>query len=97
MHVRTDTDSLHQTETERRTIHDDDSHIDNLDGAEDEEKEESRSSSQFSTFQEVREGIPNEQDVEAKPEALEKKASRKSLKDPNLVGHAIGHSCCERC
>ncbi|KAJ4286814.1 hypothetical protein N0V90_013066 [Kalmusia sp. IMI 367209] len=87
VHVNTDTASLHQTETERRTARSSDSESDGTDEVEDLEKEETTSpiGSQETTVEEIRGGIPYEHDAETAPPELEKKKSTRSIKDPNLV------------
>ena len=89
LHVRTDTASLHKTETERRAAESSDADSDSTSDDDDDEKDDSGlSDRQGSTVEEIRGGIPYEhdlEDVEAKPPALEKKKSSRSVKDPNLV------------
>lgn len=87
LHVKTDTPSLHKTETERRAAESSDSESDST---ADEKNDSASIGRQESTVEEIRGGIPYEhdvEDVEADPPELEKKKSSKSLKDPNLVGY----------
>ncbi|KAL5119795.1 hypothetical protein ACEQ8H_002401 [Pleosporales sp. CAS-2024a] len=54
------------------------------DEAEEEVKNESAHQKETS-YQEIRDGVPYEHDVEAQPPALEKNKSSRSIRDPNLV------------
>ncbi|KAH7074271.1 MFS multidrug transporter-like protein [Paraphoma chrysanthemicola] len=89
LHVNSDAESLHQTETERRVVisssSDDDDSGDDVDENEKSsiEKDEAAHENE-STYEEIRGGIPYEHDVEAAP-PLEKKKSTRSIRDPNLV------------
>lgn len=89
LHVKTDVESLHKTETERRTVESTDSDSDSTTAAEDEKNDTASPERRESTVEEIRGGIPYEHDIEegeAGSPALEKKKSSKSIKDPNLVG-----------
>jgi hypothetical protein len=87
VHVRTDADSLHQTETERRRGGSAEDDSDSSSDAELSEKNDEVTSaeSEETKIEEIRGGIPDERDVEALPPQLEKKKSSRSIKDPNLV------------
>jgi hypothetical protein len=82
-HVKEDAESLHKTETQRRTAEslsgDDDS------VAETEKGDQATSGEQETTYEEIQGGIPYEHDVEAAAPRLEKQKSNRSARDPNLI------------
>lgn len=90
LHVDESARSIHKTETERRgtesSSSDDDDSLHDVDEKKEtsEEKDEAALDDER-TYEEIRGGIPYEHDVEAKPPSLKKKASSKSVRDPNLV------------
>ena len=91
VHVDEDAASLHKTETERRqrrhssdSDHDDSASEDGEITEKEEEEAEDPEKEQI-PIKEIRDGIPDERDVEAGPSPLEKKKSSRSIKDPNLV------------
>ena len=89
LHVKTDAESLHKTETERRTVESTDSDSDSTTDGGDEKDDTVSTERRESTVEEIRGGIPYEHDIEeggADSSTLEKKKSSKSLRDPNLVG-----------
>lgn len=90
VHVDSDANSLHKTETERRRAETPESESESSsDEVDPSEKDvEDAGDRGESTIEEIRGGVPNERDVEAQPK-LEKKKSSRSIKDPNLVGTQI--------
>jgi hypothetical protein len=89
LHVNSDAESLHQTETERRgaasSSSDDDDSGDDVDQTVKEPKEKDEAAHENeSTYAEIRGGIPYEHDVEGAP-PLEKEKSTRSIRDSNLV------------
>ncbi|KAF2648685.1 MFS general substrate transporter [Lophiostoma macrostomum CBS 122681] len=85
VHVDSDANSLHLTETERRTAaaaEDSDSSSTSSD-----KTFEARIEEQETPVQEVRDGIPDKHDVEARPQLEKAKSSKstRSARDPNLV------------
>lgn len=87
VHVDTDVESLHKTETERRRAELEDESDSAADEAELSEKDGvTHEVNGETTILEIRNGIVDERDVEAQPAQLEKKKSSRSIKDPNLVG-----------
>jgi hypothetical protein len=87
VHVRSDADSLHKTETERRrgVSVDDDSDSSSDAGLSEKNDEVTPAESGETKIEEIRGGVSNERDVEAQAPQLEKKKSSRSIKDPNLV------------
>lgn len=84
VHVDADARSLHKTETDRRRSSNISNDSDSTSETQ-EEKDDVPQTDNEVTYEEIRGGIPDERDVEAPPQTLEKKKSSRSIKDPNLV------------
>jgi hypothetical protein len=87
VHTRSDAASQHTAARRRRDAAGDDSDSSSeADSSKDDEV--APTGSEETKVEEVRDGIPDEHDVEAQTPQLEKKKSSRSVKDPNLVSNS---------
>jgi hypothetical protein len=83
VHVDDDTNSLRLTETERRKAAEDSDKT----STSSDDNAESENEEPETPVHEIRDGIPDERDVEARPHLEKAKSSKsaRSVRDPNLV------------